>query len=110
MIDTLSSAAFPAQPLPAPLGAFPATHSNLTSLPSTAQQRPLPNDTVDLERERMLLEHLPTVRYIARRINERLPQHVELDDLVSAGDVGLIDAISKFASSKKVQYKSYAQI
>ena len=61
------------------------------------------------ERDRLLLEHLPTVRYLARRIHERLPQHVELDDLVSAGVVGLIDAFSKFDHNKKVQFKSYAQ-
>ena len=61
------------------------------------------------EREHLLMEHLPTVRYLARRIHERLPQHVELDDLVSAGMVGLIDAFSKFDHNKKVQFKSYAQ-
>jgi RNA polymerase sigma factor FliA len=61
------------------------------------------------ERDLLLMEHLPTVRYLARRIHERLPQHVELDDLVSAGVVGLIDAFSKFDHKKKVQFKSYAQ-
>ena len=61
------------------------------------------------ERDKLLLEHLPTVRYIARRIHERLPQHVDLEDLVSAGIVGLIDAFSKFDHAKKVQFKSYAQ-
>jgi len=61
------------------------------------------------ERDRMLVEHLPTVRYIARRIHERLPQHVELDDLVSAGVVGLFGAFAKFDHGKKVQFKSYAQ-
>jgi RNA polymerase sigma factor for flagellar operon FliA len=61
------------------------------------------------ERDLLLMEHLPTVRYLARRIHERLPQHVELDDLVSAGVVGLIDAFSKFDHTKKVQFKSYAQ-
>jgi RNA polymerase sigma factor for flagellar operon FliA len=61
------------------------------------------------ERDRLLVEHLPTVRYLARRIHERLPQHVELDDLISAGVVGLIDAFSKFDHGKKVQFKSYAQ-
>jgi RNA polymerase sigma factor for flagellar operon FliA len=61
------------------------------------------------ERDLLLMEHLPTVRYLARRIHERLPQHVELDDLVSAGVVGLIDAFTKFDHKKKVQFKSYAQ-
>jgi RNA polymerase sigma factor for flagellar operon FliA len=61
------------------------------------------------DRDQLLLEHLPTVRYLARRIHERLPQHVELDDLISAGIVGLIDAFAKFDHTKKVQFKSYAQ-
>ncbi len=61
------------------------------------------------DRDRMLMEHLPTVRYIARRIHERLPQHVDLDDFISAGVVGLIDAFAKFDHGKKVQFKSYAQ-
>jgi RNA polymerase sigma factor for flagellar operon FliA len=61
------------------------------------------------DRDLLLMEHLPTVRYLARRIHERLPQHVDLDDLISAGVVGLIDAFSKFDHTKKVQFKSYAQ-
>lgn len=61
------------------------------------------------EREALLVEHLPTVRFLARRIHERLPQHVDLDDLISAGVIGLIDAFSKFDHGKKVQFKSYAQ-
>ena len=59
--------------------------------------------------ERVLLEHLPIVRFLARRIHERLPQHVDIEDLVSAGVVGLMDAFSKFDPGKKVQFRSYAQ-
>jgi RNA polymerase sigma factor for flagellar operon FliA len=61
------------------------------------------------EQERMMVESLPTVRYLARRIHERLPQHVDMEDLVSAGVVGLIDAFQKFDPEKKVQFRSYAQ-
>jgi len=61
------------------------------------------------EQERVLLEHLPIVRFLARRIHERLPQHVEIEDLVSAGVVGLMDAFAKFDPAKKVQFRSYAQ-
>lgn len=61
------------------------------------------------EREQILIEHLPVVRYIARRIHEHLPAHVEMDDLVSAGIVGLADAFNKFDPSKQVQFRSYAQ-
>ena len=61
------------------------------------------------EQERVLLEHLPIVRFLARRIHERLPQHVDIEDLVSAGIVGLMDAFAKFDPDKKVQFRSYAQ-
>jgi RNA polymerase sigma factor FliA len=61
------------------------------------------------ERERLLLENLPEVRYIARRIHDRLPSHVSFDDLVHAGILGLIDAVDRFDSSKNVQLKSYAR-
>ena len=66
-------------------------------------------EQVTAEHERMIVEHLPTVRYLARRIHERLPQHVDIEDLVSAGVLGLIDAFQKFDPEKKVQFRSYAQ-
>ncbi len=61
------------------------------------------------DEERVLLEHLPIVRFLARRIHERLPHHVDIEDLVSAGVVGLMDAFQKFDPEKKVQFRSYAQ-
>jgi RNA polymerase sigma factor FliA len=61
------------------------------------------------ERDRILLEQLPQVRYLARRIHERLPRHVLFEDLVHAGVVGLIDAFNKFDHSKHVQFGSYAK-
>lgn len=62
-----------------------------------------------VERERLLKEHLPQVRYIAKRIHERLPSHVEVEDLVHAGVLGLMDAVYKYDPAKNVQFKSYAQ-
>jgi RNA polymerase sigma factor for flagellar operon FliA len=109
MTNTLSSGATVAGPLPATLVAFSASNSKLISLPPTAAEVAAAHNAANTERERILLEHLPTVTYVARRIHERLPQHVELDDLISAGVVGLIDAFSKFDHSKKVQFKNYAQ-
>lgn len=61
------------------------------------------------EQEKVLLEHLPVVRFLARRIHERLPQHVDVEDLVSAGVVGLMDAFAKFDPAKRVKFRSYAQ-
>jgi RNA polymerase sigma factor FliA len=85
---------------------------SLPALPAkrTAQpKQPAANRLEGPERDRLLVEHLSSVRYIAHRIHERLPQHVELDDLISAGVVGLIDAFNKFDHNKQVQFKSYAQ-
>jgi RNA polymerase sigma factor FliA len=65
--------------------------------------------TNEAERERILLDQLPQVRYIARRIHERLPRHVPFEDLVHAGVLGLIDALGKFDQSKHVQFSSYAK-
>src|SRR5271165_3374824 len=61
------------------------------------------------ERERLLQENLPEVRYIARRIHDRLPAHVSFDDLVHAGIIGLIDAVDKFDPHRNVLLKSYAR-
>jgi RNA polymerase sigma factor for flagellar operon FliA len=84
-----------------------AAHASFLSGVAVESAKALEVSTPD--RDQVLLEHLPTVRYLARRIHERLPQHVELDDLISAGVIGLIDAFSKFDHAKKVQFKSYAQ-
>ncbi len=61
------------------------------------------------ERERLILDHLPQVRLIARRIHDRLPESVSLDDLVSAGTVGLISAIDRFDPTQNVKLKIYAE-
>jgi RNA polymerase sigma factor FliA len=61
-------------------------------------------------RQRLLLENLAEVRYIARSIHGRIPSHVSFEDLFHAGIVGLIDAVDKFDAHKNVQLKSYARI
>ena len=61
------------------------------------------------ERDAMILEHLPQVRLIARRIHERLPESVSLDDLISTGVVGLISAIDRFDATHNVKLKTYAE-
>jgi RNA polymerase sigma factor for flagellar operon FliA len=60
-------------------------------------------------REQLILDHLPQVRLIARRIHERLPESVSLDDLVSAGVLGLIAAVDHFDPSQGVKLKTYAE-
>jgi RNA polymerase sigma factor FliA len=61
------------------------------------------------EREQLIMEHLPQVRLIARRIHDRLPESVSLEDLISTGIVGLISAIDRFDPSQNVKLKTYAE-
>jgi RNA polymerase sigma factor for flagellar operon FliA len=63
----------------------------------------------DEERERLILEHLPQVRLIARRIQERLPENISLEDLISTGVLGLISAIDNFDPEHGVKLKTYAE-
>src|ERR1700693_3132741 len=61
------------------------------------------------KRDRIVLEHLPLVKAIAVRVHENLPVHVDLDDLVHAGVLGLFDAAGKFNPEKQVAFSSYAK-
>src|SRR5262245_15726475 len=61
-------------------------------------------------REQLILEHLPQIKYIAQRIAAKLPPHVEINDLISAGVLGLLDAIEKFDPSREVKFKTYAEL
>lgn len=77
---------------------------------TTEVQQPARGFRLDpAERERLLTEHLPEVQYIARRIHDRLPVQIPLEDLIHAGVLGLIDAVDKFDHSRDVQLKSYAK-
>jgi RNA polymerase sigma factor FliA len=62
------------------------------------------------DRDRLLMENLPQVHYIAKRIHDRLPPHVPLEDLVNAGIVGLLEAIRNFDPSRGTQVKTYAEL
>src|SRR6266498_4142939 len=61
------------------------------------------------DRDRLILEYAPTIKYIAQRIAARLPPHIGLDDLINAGVIGLIDAIAKYDSSRDNTFKTYAE-
>ncbi|HVP00575.1 MAG TPA: FliA/WhiG family RNA polymerase sigma factor [Bryobacteraceae bacterium] len=80
--------------------AHPAVH---TKSSGTAQAARL------MRRDRVVLEHLPLVKAIAVRVHENLPVHVDLDDLVHAGILGLFDAANKYNPEKQVAFSSYAK-
>jgi RNA polymerase sigma factor for flagellar operon FliA len=77
-------------------------------LPARALKKYQTRDYAE-ERERLILEHLPQVRLIARRIHERLPESVNLEDLISTGTIGLIAAIDRFDPDHNVKLKTYAE-
>ena len=61
------------------------------------------------ERQRLLVEMLPLVKRMAFKIREHLPAHVEVDDLLANGVLGLVDAVAKFDTTKRVKLESYAR-
>ena len=71
--------------------------------------QPAVNADAALLREALVLQHLPQVRLIAKRIHNRLPDYVSLDDLISTGVIGLLAAIDNFDPSLNVQLNTYAE-
>ena len=61
------------------------------------------------EREALILKYAPLIKYIAHRLAMRLPAHISVEDLISAGAIGLMDAVNKFDPGKKVQFSTYAE-
>lgn len=64
---------------------------------------------VNTTREQLILEYAPLIKYIAQKIAARLPANIELDDLISSGVIGLMDAIEKYDSSRDNKFKTYAE-
>lgn len=60
------------------------------------------------DREALILAHLPAVKIVARNIYRRLPAGTSLDDLISTGTLGLIEAIDSFNADLGVQLRTYA--
>lgn len=63
---------------------------------------------MDHRREEMIEQHLPLVKYVAGRVLAKLPPHLDREDLVSYGVIGLLDAIDKFDSGRDVKFETYA--
>lgn len=60
-------------------------------------------------RDQLIIKHYPMARAIACRIHQRLPKAVELDDLISAGVTGLMEAIDRYDPSREVPFETYAK-
>ncbi|MCO4792739.1 MAG: FliA/WhiG family RNA polymerase sigma factor [Bacteriovoracaceae bacterium] len=60
-------------------------------------------------KDEIVIEYAPLVKYIAQKIASRLPSNIELDDLISCGVIGLMDAIQKFDPTRDNKFKTYAE-
>ncbi|HJW34463.1 MAG TPA: FliA/WhiG family RNA polymerase sigma factor [Holophagaceae bacterium] len=61
-------------------------------------------------REEIIKDYVPLVKFVAHRISNRLPSHVELDDLIHSGILGLMDAVEKFDPGRGIKFKTYAEL
>lgn len=64
---------------------------------------------LDQKSSELVAEYFPLARAIARQTHARLPKGVELDDLVSAAVMGLMDAVERYDASRGVAFKAYAK-
>lgn len=60
-------------------------------------------------KDEIIVEYAPLIKYIAQKIASRLPANIELDDLISCGVIGLMDAIEKFDPTRDNKFKTYAE-
>ena len=60
-------------------------------------------------KDEIIIEYAPLIKYIAQKIASRLPSNIELDDLISCGVIGLMDAIQKFDPTRDNKFKTYAE-
>src|ERR1700757_4971298 len=60
-------------------------------------------------KEKLIIEYSPLIKFIAQKIAVRLPSNIELDDLISSGVIGLMDAIEKYDPGRDNKFKTYAE-
>lgn len=60
-------------------------------------------------RDQLIMDYAPLIRFVAQRIASRLPSNIDIDDLISAGVIGLMDAIEKYDPSRDNKFKTYAE-
>ncbi len=68
-----------------------------------------PNKLTPEQKDKLIMEYAPLIKFIAQKIAIRLPSNIELDDLISSGVIGLMDAIEKYDPSRDNKFKTYAE-
>jgi FliA/WhiG family RNA polymerase sigma factor len=98
---------------PAPVGKNGRPTVRFGSAQSEARfnSEPGPNGFVRSEADRteLIKEYAPLIKFVAQKIAVRLPANIELDDLISSGVIGLMDAIDKYDPNRDNRFKTYAE-
>src|ERR1700749_900047 len=68
-----------------------------------------PTKLTSKQKDTLIMEYAPLIKFIAQKIAVRLPSHIELDDLISSGVIGLMDAIEKYDPKRDNKFKTYAE-
>ena len=88
---------------------FLDSDENLKSKKSSQNQNRAVPLTHDPMRNQIIMDYAPLIKYIAQKLAARLPSNIDLDDLFSAGVIGLMDAIDKYDPSRDNKFKTYAE-
>jgi RNA polymerase sigma factor for flagellar operon FliA len=67
------------------------------------------NKLTSQDKDKLIMEYAPLIKFIAQKIAVRLPSNIELDDLISSGVIGLMDAIDKYDPTRDNKFKTYAE-
>lgn len=95
-------------------GRYAARHAEPSKAPSPLDKQPINEIWANYAKQKdkatrnyLMEKFLPLVRYNAERIHTRLPDEVDIEDLMSAGVFGLMDAIDAFDLERKVKFETY---
>ena len=76
---------------------------------SLTPKKKSPNSLTQEQKDKLITEYAPLIKFIARKISLRLPPNIELDDLISNGIIGLMDAIEKYDPTCNNKFRTYAE-
>ena len=79
------------------------------NLAAIKKYKEAPNKLSRQEKDQLITEFSPLIKFVAQKIAARLPANIELDDLISAGVMGLMDAIEKYDPTRDNKFKTYAE-
>ncbi len=81
----------------------------MTNNSSVRKYKESPNQLTRAQKDKLVTEYAPLIKFIAQKIAIRLPSNIELDDLISSGVIGLMDAIDKYDPTRDNKFKTYAE-